>query len=216
MQRWGFPPVNSSSWPSSPLRWLVEVSPPCIISCRVSEHPLFLQLSYCNLAALLRFFGSCEMNLGYLWLEFIESCSTVAKLEQFANADYYKLALQKLEACPVAMERLGSPPLKVHNVHLSDRYNRVDQHSAQVPWQQNGLAWLTMCISRGDGASAGFPAMHWQQWCVLQIKIPVSGSKSGGYLYTCSVRDPKANVWVHFHLSDDCFSSTWVPVCPQW
>ncbi|XP_067330007.1 uncharacterized protein [Channa argus] len=78
--------------------------------------------------------------------------------KRFAESDYHKLALQKLEACPVAMESLGAPPLKVHNIHLTDRNNRVDQHTAQ-------------------------------------IKIPVTGSKTGGYLYTSSFRDPKTERW---------------------
>ncbi|XP_068196765.1 cytochrome c oxidase assembly factor 1 homolog [Antennarius striatus] len=78
--------------------------------------------------------------------------------ETFAKSDYHKLALQKLESCPVAMETLGSPPLKVHNIHLSDRANRVDQHTAQ-------------------------------------IKIPLTGSRTGGYLYTFSVRDPDCGRW---------------------
>ncbi|XP_044224659.1 cytochrome c oxidase assembly factor 1 homolog isoform X2 [Thunnus albacares] len=76
--------------------------------------------------------------------------------KKFFESDYHRLALQKLEACPVAMERLGAPPLKIHNIHLTDRNNRVDQHSAQ-------------------------------------IKIPVTGSETGGYLYTSSVRDPNTN-----------------------
>lgn len=42
------------------------------------------------------------------------------------------MALQKLEACPTAMESLGTPPLKVHNIHLTDRSNRIDQHMAKV------------------------------------------------------------------------------------
>ncbi|KAK2844022.1 hypothetical protein Q5P01_010681 [Channa striata] len=78
--------------------------------------------------------------------------------KKFAESDFHKLALQELEACPVAMESLGAPPLKVHNIHLTDRSNRVDQHTAQV-------------------------------------KIPVTGSKNGGYLYTSAVRDPKTNRW---------------------
>ncbi|XP_029686346.1 cytochrome c oxidase assembly factor 1 homolog [Takifugu rubripes] len=78
--------------------------------------------------------------------------------KQFSKADFYKLALQKLEACPVAMEWLGCPPLKVHNIHLNDRTNRIDGQTAQ-------------------------------------LKIPVSGSKTGGYLYMSSVRDPDANAW---------------------
>lgn len=78
--------------------------------------------------------------------------------KKFVESDYHRLALQKLEACPVAMERLGAPPLKIHNIHLTDRNNRVDQRTAQ-------------------------------------IKIPVTGSETGGYLYTSSIRDPDTNRW---------------------
>ncbi|KAM7378660.1 hypothetical protein PAMP_004271 [Pampus punctatissimus] len=78
--------------------------------------------------------------------------------KKFTESDYHRLALQQLEACPVAMVSLGAPPLKVHNIHLTDRYNRIDQHTAQ-------------------------------------IKIPVTGSQTGGYLYTSSVREPNTNRW---------------------
>ncbi|XP_059199968.1 cytochrome c oxidase assembly factor 1 homolog isoform X1 [Centropristis striata] len=78
--------------------------------------------------------------------------------KKFVESDYHRLALQKLEACPLAMERLGAPPLKVHNIHLTDRNNRIDER-------------------------------------VAQIKIPVTGSETGGYLYTSSIRDPDTNRW---------------------
>ncbi|RVE61045.1 hypothetical protein OJAV_G00166790 [Oryzias javanicus] len=78
--------------------------------------------------------------------------------KNFAGCDYHRLAVRQLEACPVAMESLGAPPLRVHNIHLTDRYNRVDHQAAQ-------------------------------------IKIPVTGSKTGGYLYTCSIREPQTNNW---------------------
>ncbi|KAM8727166.1 cytochrome c oxidase assembly factor 1 homolog [Acanthopagrus latus] len=76
----------------------------------------------------------------------------------FTQSDYHRLALQKLEECPVAMESLGAPPLRVYNIHLTDRQNCVDPQRAQ-------------------------------------IKIPVTGSKTGGYLYTSSIRDPDTNRW---------------------
>uniref|UniRef100_A0A8C6WFQ7 Ribosomal protein L37 n=1 Tax=Neogobius melanostomus TaxID=47308 RepID=A0A8C6WFQ7_9GOBI len=76
--------------------------------------------------------------------------------KRFAASEYHQLAVQKLEACSVAMESLGAPPLKVYNIHLTDRQNYINQHWAQ-------------------------------------IKIPVKGSKTGGYLYTSSRRDPTEN-----------------------
>uniref|UniRef100_A0A3Q3XBM0 Cytochrome c oxidase assembly factor 1 homolog n=1 Tax=Mola mola TaxID=94237 RepID=A0A3Q3XBM0_MOLML len=78
--------------------------------------------------------------------------------KRFTESDYHRLALQKLKEYPIAMESLGRP-LKVHNIHLTDRNNHIDEHMAQ-------------------------------------IKIPVTGSKSGGYLYTSSVRDPNNNKWI--------------------
>ncbi|XP_060940410.1 cytochrome c oxidase assembly factor 1 homolog isoform X2 [Limanda limanda] len=76
--------------------------------------------------------------------------------QKFTGSDWHRMSMQKLEACPAAMESLGVPPLKVYNIHLTDRYNRVDQHTAQ-------------------------------------IKIHVAGSKTGGCLYTSSVRDSNTN-----------------------
>ncbi|KAJ0059281.1 hypothetical protein NL108_012698 [Boleophthalmus pectinirostris] len=78
--------------------------------------------------------------------------------KKFAASEYHQLAVQKLEACSVAMESLGAPPLKVYNLRLTDKQNYIDQHWAQ-------------------------------------IKIPVKGSKTGGYLYTSSHRDERENRW---------------------
>lgn len=78
--------------------------------------------------------------------------------KKFAASEYHQLAVQKLEACPVAMESLGAPPLRVYNLHLTDRQNYIDQHWAQ-------------------------------------IKIPVRGSKTGGYLYASSRRDEQESRW---------------------
>nr|XP_019962190.1 PREDICTED: cytochrome c oxidase assembly factor 1 homolog [Paralichthys olivaceus]XP_019962198.1 PREDICTED: cytochrome c oxidase assembly factor 1 homolog [Paralichthys olivaceus] len=78
--------------------------------------------------------------------------------KKFTGSDWHRLAMQKLEACPTALESLGVPPLKVYNIHLTDRHNRVDQDTAQ-------------------------------------IKIHVSGSKTGGCLYTSSIRDSNTNRW---------------------
>lgn len=69
------------------------------------------------------------------------------QLEKFVESDYHRLALQKLEACPVAMESLGAPPLKVHNIHLTDRNNHVDQHTAQVLCFRKSSKFVFLCVT---------------------------------------------------------------------
>ncbi|XP_062848988.1 cytochrome c oxidase assembly factor 1 homolog [Trichomycterus rosablanca] len=78
--------------------------------------------------------------------------------KNFAKSEYYRLAIEQLNDHSTAMASLGAPPLKIHNIHLTDRHNRVD-HSA------------------------------------AQLKIPVTGMKTGGYLYSTSTRDAVMNRW---------------------
>ncbi|XP_075683173.1 cytochrome c oxidase assembly factor 1 homolog isoform X3 [Rhinoderma darwinii] len=78
--------------------------------------------------------------------------------KSFAQKGYYLDALQKLESQSDVLDMLGAPPLKVHNLRLTDKYNHVDKTTAQ-------------------------------------IKIPVSGTTMGGYLYSTAVKDQFSRRW---------------------
>lgn len=62
--------------------------------------------------------------------------------ENFSQAEYYRLALEQLNGHSTAMASLGAPPLKVYNLHLSDRYNRMDHARAQVCWLKSSTHFV--------------------------------------------------------------------------
>ncbi|XP_075935193.1 cytochrome c oxidase assembly factor 1 homolog isoform X1 [Anarhichas minor] len=115
--------------------------------------------------------------------------------KKFVESDYHRLALQKLEACPVAMESLGAPPLKVHNIHVTDTNNRIDQHTAQGCHREKATSASGRGGGRNKERSCTSCCSPWRLLDIAAIKIPVTGSQTGGYLYTSSIQDPDTNRW---------------------
>lgn len=105
-------------------------------------------------------FNTCHFITLYIFCTFL---STV-QLERFVESDYHRLALQKLEACPLAMESLGAPPLKVHNIHLTNRNNRVDQHTAQVLCFRKSSECVILC------STGAFTRLFLQNFCPLVLE----------------------------------------------
>ncbi|XP_075068628.1 cytochrome c oxidase assembly factor 1 homolog [Mixophyes fleayi] len=52
--------------------------------------------------------------------------------KSFASKEYYLAALEKLESESKVLDMIGAPPLKVHYLRLLDKYNHVDQSTAQI------------------------------------------------------------------------------------
>ncbi|XP_054048428.1 cytochrome c oxidase assembly factor 1 homolog isoform X2 [Rissa tridactyla] len=105
--------------------------------------------------------------------------------KSFARTQYYQQALEQLNSNPNALEALGAPPLKVHNIRLTDGSNRVDTERAQ----RISTYRLVMVVGSSSTAqvTSGSP-------CIL-IKLPVSGTKSAGYLYINSEMDHSRQCW---------------------
>lgn len=61
-----------------------------------------------------------------------------------------------------------------------------------------GFRWRA-AVPPNHAVKSSSICLHLCTWlCImLQIKIPVTGSKTGAYLYTSSIRDPDTNRWVH-------------------
>uniref|UniRef100_A0A674GWZ5 Cytochrome c oxidase assembly factor 1 n=1 Tax=Taeniopygia guttata TaxID=59729 RepID=A0A674GWZ5_TAEGU len=85
--------------------------------------------------------------------------------KSFARTQYYQQALEQLNSNPEALEALGAPPLKVHNIHLTDGSNRVDTERARlVP---SGCHLETA----GWSEYSHLPLSSGKHWCARRLKI---------------------------------------------
>ncbi|EOB04767.1 Uncharacterized protein C7orf44 [Anas platyrhynchos] len=117
----------------------------------------------------------------------------------FARTQYYQQGLEQLNNNPTALEALGAPPLKVHNIRLTDGSNRVDTERAQVcsvlvfkalfrrGFYSHARGVLRSCSTNGVFSKA-------------PIKLPVSGTKSAGYLYIDSEMDHSRQCCFRLHV----------------
>ncbi|XP_059199967.1 cytochrome c oxidase assembly factor 1 homolog [Centropristis striata] len=79
--------------------------------------------------------------------------------------DYHRLPMQKLEGCPLAMQRLGAPPLKVHSFSVIDRNVQEDVTGIKIKIPVTGSQ------TKGDlyAFSIGHP--HCDRWSLKQAVL---------------------------------------------
>ncbi|KAM5158365.1 cytochrome c oxidase assembly factor 1 homolog isoform 2-T2 [Mantella aurantiaca] len=101
-------------------------------------------------------------------------CITMYYLIQksFSQKEYYTEAIEKLQSQPSALEIIGAPPLKVHSLRLTDKYNYVDKSTAQIKIPVSGA------LLSGSLCSSAVRDQLNQRWNLLDVILELDNGQS--------------------------------------
>ncbi|CAN2389614.1 Cytochrome oxidase complex assembly protein 1, partial [Pristimantis euphronides] len=102
--------------------------------------------------------------------------------KSFAQREYYLSALQKLESQSNVLALMGAPPLKIHNLRLMDRYNRVDKTTAQIKIPVSGTTMSGILYSTAVKDQCS------RRWNLQDVILKLNNGESV-QLYHCDVPD---------------------------
>ncbi|CAI9593156.1 unnamed protein product, partial [Staurois parvus] len=93
-------------------------------------------------------------------------------LQSFRKKNFFTEAIEKLESQPSALEILGAPPLKVHNLKLLDEHNRVAVSSARIRIPVSGS------LSAGHLCSSAVRDQSNERWNLLDVVLELENGQS--------------------------------------